>query len=391
MKALTTSPRRSSSQVLIVLAMLMTSGLAIWSAFGEIDEYARAPGIVIASARTQVIQSAIDGVIETVNVREGQQVRKGAILARLDRSQVEAAYQDSLSKVAALKAAAIRLQAEVFGRPLRFPPEVAAHPAFVTNQTGLYQRRRNALNAEISNLEESLHLVSEELRISAPLLTTGDIGKTEIIRLQKQVAELKGHITNRRNKYFQDAQTEMTKVEEDLATQEQVLAERTSLLERTDLKAPGDGLVKRIYLTTPGAKARPGEVVMELVPTDGVLIIEAKLRPADIAFIRAGLPATIKLDAYDYSVYGVLSGEVSYVSPDALTEDTRAGEQVYYRVHVRIDNDTLDERNDKQGGKPIEIQPGMTAHVDIKTGSKTVLSYLTKPVTKTLSESLGER
>lgn len=379
------------SHGLIFLVLLITAGFMLWATFAEVEQYARSPGIVIASARTQIVQSANDGVIESVFVHEGDRVKKGSILARLDGSQVEAAQQDSLAKVAALKAATARLQAEVFGRPLRFPPEIASYATFVSNQTELFQRRQNALNAEISNLQKGLRLVREELDLSLPLLETGDIGKAEVIRLKKQVAEIEGHVTNRRNKYFQDAQAEMTKAEEDLATQEQVLAERTAIFERTELRAPSDGLVRKILLTTPGAKVRPGEVVMELLPTDSVLIVEVKLKPVDIAFIRIGLPAAIKLDAYDYSIYGILRGEVSYVSPDALTEDTRAGEQVYYRVHIRIDSGALAERNRESAKKAVEIQPGMTASVDIRTGSQTVFAYLTKPVTKTFSESLGER
>ena len=212
-----------------------------------------------------------------------------------------------------------------------------------------------------------------------------------MIVLQKQVAEISGQITNRRNKYFQDAQAEMTKAEEDLATQAQILAERTATYERTEIAAPADGLVKSIQMTTPGAKVRPGDVVMELLPTDSALVVEAKLKPADIAFVRNDLPAAIKLDAFDYSVYGVLHGKVTYISPDALTEKTQAGDHVYYRVHIRIDQDALTQRNREHTGKPVEIQPGMTATVEISTGSQTVLAYLTKPVTKTLSESLNER
>ncbi len=379
------------SQWLIALAGVMIFSLLGWAAMSEIDQIARAQGQVIASARTQVIQSANDGVIEAVLVEEGGRVKKGQVLARLDRSQAEAAYQDSLGKVAALKAAQIRLQAEVFARPLVFPPQVQAHPAFVANQTELFQRRQKALKAEISALEDSLRLVKEELALSLPLLASGDVGKTEIIRLQRQAAELNGQITNRRNKYFQDVQAEMTKAEEDLATQEQILAERTATWERTEIPAPADGLVKNIQITTPGAKVRPGDVVMELLPTDSALIVEAKLKPADIAFIRTGLPAAIKLDAFDYSIYGVLHGNVIYISPDSLSEKTQAGEQVYYRVKIRINEETLARRNREHLGKPIEIQPGMTATIEITTGSQTILAYLSKPLSKTFSESLGER
>lgn len=383
--------RLSGSRWIIFLAFVVVAVLGGWARLSEVAQIARAQGQVIASARTMVIQSSNDGVIEALLVREGERVNKGQILARLDRSQALAAYQDSLGKVAALKAALTRLQAEVFGRPLEFPPEVHAHAAFVLNQTELFQRRQKALKAEIGAFEDSLRLVRQELDLSLPLLASGDIGKLEIIRLQRQMAELNGQITNRRNKYFQDAQAEMTKAEEDLATQEQVLAERTAVYERTEIAAPADGIVKNIQMTTPGAKVRPGDVVMELLPTGSDLIVEAKLRPADIAFVRNGLPAAVKLDAFDYSIYGALQGAVVYISPDALSEKTPAGEQIYYRAQVRIDEAALARRNAEHPGKAVEIQPGMTTTVEIRTGSQTVLAYLTKPVTKTLSEALNER
>jgi len=376
---------------LIAGAFTVVAVSAVWAGAASIDQIARAQGQVIASSRTQVIQSANDGVIEALLVQEGERVHKGQTLIRLDRRQAEAGYSDSLGKVAALKATLVRLHAEVFGRPLVFPPEVKQHPSFVTNQTELFQRRQQALKAELGTLQEGLRLAREELALNQPLLASGDIGKAEIIRLQRQVAEINGQITNRRNKYFQDAQVDMTKAEEDLATQSQALAERTSVFERTEIKAPADGLVRKIQVTTPGAKVRQGEVIMELLPTDSSLIVEAKLNPADVAFVSKGLPATIKLDAFDYSVYGVLRGQVSYISPDALTEDTRNGEHVYYRIQIRIDDAALQQQNAIRPGRNVTIQPGMTATVEIGTGKQTVLAYLTKPVTKTLAESLTER
>lgn len=379
------------SRWLIVLVFLIIAAFVVWARYSELDQIARAQGLIIATSRTQVIQSANDGVIESLLVREGESVSKGQILARLDRSQADAARRDSLGKVAALKAALIRLQAEVFNRPLVFPPDVRAYPTFVQNQTELFQRRQSAILAEVAALEESLTLTQEELKLLEKLLTSEDIGKTEVIRLQKQVAELKGQITNRRNKYFQDAQAEMTRAEEELSTQSQVLAERTTIFERTEITAPTAGVVNNIQITTSGAKVRPGDVIMELLPTGSALVIEAKLKPSDIAFVRKELPAAIKLDAFDYSIYGVLRGKVIYISPDALFEKTQHGDQAYYRVHVRIDDAALAERNSKHPGKPVVIQPGMTATVDISTGSQSVLAYMTKPITKTLAESLSER
>jgi adhesin transport system membrane fusion protein len=388
---MTPRPAPHRSIWLIAAAFAVVTASAVWAGVAGIDQIARAQGQVIASSRTQVIQSANDGVIETLLVQEGERVRKGQILVRLDRSQAEAGYSDSLGKVAALKATLVRLHAEVFGRALVFPPDVQKHPSFVINQTELFQRRQRALKAELSALQDGLQLAREELVLSKPLLASGDIGKADIIRLQRQVAEINGQITNRRNKYFQDAQADMTKAEEDLSTQSQALADRTSVFERTEIKAPADGLVRKIQITTPGAKVRQGEVIMELLPTDSNLIVEAKLNPADVAFVRSGLPATIKLDAYDYSIYGALRGTVSYISPDALTEDSRTGEHVYYRVQLRVDEAALQQHNDAHPGRTVTIQPGMTATVEIGTGKQTVLAYLTKPVTKTLSESLTER
>lgn len=384
-------PTATRSRWLIAVLFLVLAILVGWASVAEIDQIARAPGQVIASARTQIVQTGIDGVIDTLLVREGQRVSKGELLVRLDRSQAEAARRDSLAKVAALKAALIRLRAEVFNRPLQFPPEVRMYTEFVANQSELFRRRQDALHAEIAALEESLTLVKKELALSAKLAATGDIGQAEVIRMQRQVADLKGQITNRRNKYFQDAQEQMTKAEEDLATQEQALADRTTVWERTEIATPADGLVKNIQLTTPGAKVRPGDVILEILPTGSELIVEARLKPADIGYVRQGLPAAVKLDAFDYSIYGVLSSTVTYVSPDALTEKTAQGEQVYYRVHLRIDEAELAKRNRAHPDRPVDIQPGMTATVDIITGRRNVLAYLTKPITKTLSESMGER
>lgn len=376
------------AQRTIVLLLLVLSSFFAWSYFAKVAQIVHSQGQVIASSRTQVIQSPNEGVIEKILVREGEQVSKGQLLVRLERAQAAAALGDSQGKVAALKAALTRLQAEVLGRPLTFPPEVRKFPAFIANQTELFERRQRAVNQEARSLKAMLDSTNEEMELSEPLVASGDISKVEIIRLKKMVSELEGQITNRRNKYFQDAQAEMTKAEEDLATQEQVLAERRETYDRTELVASSDGLVRNIKLTTGGAKVRAGDVVMELLPTDSQLIVEAKFKPADIAFIRPGLSAAVKLDAYDYSIYGVLAGKVLFVSPDALSEDTRAGEHIYYRVQIALDASQVHQT---KGGKRIEIQPGMTAQIDVQTGSHSVLTYLSKPMTKTMSEAFSER
>lgn len=359
-----------------------------WASWAELDQIAHAQGQVIATAKTQTIQAPIDGVVDTLHVKEGQIVKAKEILMSLEKDKGKAAYEDSKSKVSALKAALIRLQAEVYGKEPVFPIELGKeYPEFVANQKELFKKRQKALHDETSALKESLALVEEELKNTLPLLKTGDIGSAEIIRLKRQISEIKGQIANKTNKYFQDSQAEMTKVEEELSSKEQEFTDRKITLEWADIYAPMDAIVKNILITTKGARVRASDVVMELVPQGDVLLIEAKLLPSDLSFVKKGQRAAVKLDAYDYSIYGIFHGEVSYISPDALVEKTAQGEKFYFRVQIKLNTTNLIAKN----GKAIEVSPGMSSQVDIITGSRTVLSYLTKPVTKTFSEAFHEK
>ncbi len=359
----------------------------IWSQFASLDQISHAQGQVIAVAKTQEIQAATDGVIEKILVKEGQKVAKGEKLVELEKDKARAAYDDSKSKVAALKATVTRLEAEVYGKPLVFPELVKEYPEFVSNQTELYKRRQQAVNDEISALKESLFLAQLELDNNIPLLKTGDIGSMEVIRLKRQVADIKGQISNKRNKYFQDSQAELTKTEEELSTKEQEMMDRKINLERTDVISPMNAFVRNILVTTRGANIRPSDVIMELVPYGDRLIVEAKLPPSDISFIKAGQQAGVKLDAYDYSIYGIFDGKVTYISPDALIEKTPQGDKYYYRVRITLGDTKLIAKN----AQKIEITPGMTVQVNIITGTRTVWEYLTKPVTKTMHEAFGEK
>jgi multidrug efflux pump subunit AcrA (membrane-fusion protein) len=359
----------------------------IWSNIASINRTSKAPGQIVATAKTQEIQAYDDGVIEKIDVKEGQFVHSGELLVSLQKERAEATYEDGKAKVAALQATLARLKAEVFGGKPEFPKSVYDYPEFISNQTQLFQRRQQALNDEISALNESLDLANQELTLNMPLLETGDIGATEIIRLKAKVSELKGKISNVRNKYFQDSQTDMTKAEEELSTKLQEFADKKITLERTDIYAPIDSIVKNILITTKGARVRPGDVIMELVPFGDQLIVEAKLEPADISFIKKGQKAAVKLDAYDYTIYGIFDGEVIYISPDALKEKTSDGEKSYFTVRIKLDNTELISKT----GKKIEVTPGMTTNVDIITGNRTVFEYIAKPIIKTVSEAFHER
>ena len=371
---------------------LWTTALALvvfvtWAHYAEIDQITRAPGQVIASQRSQIIQSQDGGIIEQLMVKDGDTVDRGQVLVRLEKARTEASYLEARAKSAGLTATVARLRAEVFGGEPVFPPMLANYPQFLENQIVLFRKRKAAIEEEVTALQTLLGLAQRELEMTQPLLKTGDVSRTEVLRLERQVAEVGAQITNKRNRYFQDAQAELSKALEDLAGIEQTMAQRMTQVEQTELRAPLHGVVKNVRITTRGGVIRPGEEVMQIVPLEDDLLIEARVMPADIAFIKPGLSATVKIDAYDYTIYGDLPGKLTYISPDTLTEDLRQGEQPYYRVRVRTDGRRFSGRPNED----LEIQPGMTATIEIRTGTNTVLKYLTKPVVKTLSEALRER
>lgn len=376
-----------TGRMLIWGSALAIAGFLIWANWAELDQITRANGQVIASSRNQVIQAPDGGVLAALPVREGAQVKRGELLVRFDKARFEASYLESAAKAAALKATVARLNAEIFGGEPKFPPELAKYPEFRTTQLALFNKRQAAVREEIGALEQSRTLINAELEMNLPLIKSGDVSRAEILKLQRQAADIQGQITNRRNKYLQDIQTDLAKAQEDLAGVLQILAQRKEQLDYTEIRSPMDGVVRNVRLTTLGGVAKPGEEIMQIVPLNDDMIIEVKVKPADIAFVRPGLPASVKLDAYDYTIYGALAGEVIYISADTLNEEVRGNEQPYYRVQIKTQARNLVGRQNQR----IDIQPGMTATVDIKTGSNTVWRYITKPVTKTINESLGER
>lgn len=373
---------------IVVWALVLVLALfGLWAHWAVLDQITRAQGSVVASSKTQVIQSMDGGTIASLHVREGDTVEAGQLLVRFDKTRSEAGYLESRAKLAGLMATVARLQSEVLGKPLKFPREVRPYPDFVQAQTMLFNKRKAAIQEELKAIDGMMALARKELAMTAPLLKSGDVSRTEVLRLQRQLVDLQSQKTNRSNKYFQDAQAELSKAQEELAGVQQNLAQRKSQVDQTALHAPVKGVVKNVRITTQGGVVRPGEEVMQIVPLEDDLVVQAKVSPTDIAFLKMGQAATVKIDAYDYTIYGDLAGQLIYISPDTISEDLRQGEQPYYRVQVRTDGRRLSVR----ASDSLDIQPGMTATVEIRTGQRTVLQYLLKPVTKTLSQSLGER
>jgi adhesin transport system membrane fusion protein len=385
----TTNPKlkllMGSILLMVLLLGLLTFGW--WASAFQLDIVTRAAGSIVPSSRVQSIQSLDGGVVDAILVKEGDIVEKGQILLRIEREKAQAIYRETLSRVASLEAAIARLRSEVLGVPLKFPESANAFPEVVSTQKILYSKRLAALNQEIAVLQETLRLVEKELNLNEPMLETGEVSEVDVIRLRRQVNEIRGAITQRRNKYLSESQAELAKAQDDLSSQTESLAARKTVLDQVDIYAPVKGVVKNIRITTQGGVVRPAEEIMQLVPIEEELLVEIKIKPADVAFLRPGLQASVKLDAYDYTIYGTLNGELTYISPDTLVEETSREQIKYYRGIIRTSGSKL--RNPRS--EKIEIIPGMTASAEIKTGQRSVMQYLLKPVTRGLKESLNER
>ena len=357
----------------------------VWSYFATLDEVTVGTGKVTTSIRAQLIESLDGGIVSALLVHEGDIVKKGQVLARLDPKRFQSNYGEAAARARALRASSERLRSELTGEPLKFSASTLAEPELVARERQLYDSRRRNLNETVANLQESYRLVIAELKMTQPLVAKGAASQVEVIRLQRQASELQGKIDDARNQYALRAREEQVKNNADLDAQLEVMAGKEDQLDRVTMISPVRGIVKDIQVMTVGGVLQPGGKLMEIVPLEDQLFIETRINPRDIAYIRPGLAATVKITAYDSSIYGNLNGTVEIVSPDTLQDEVRR-DQYYYRVYVRTKSAELSNK----AGRKFPILPGMVASVEIKTGQKTVLDYLIKPLNK-VKEALRER
>jgi adhesin transport system membrane fusion protein len=351
-----------------------------------LDEQVRATGKVIVSSRSQIVQVVDGGVLKELRVKEGDVVQAGDVLAELDRARFEASAAEIRSKVLDLTANVQRLQAELDGLPLTFSKVIQDEPELAIRQRSLHERRLRQQRQERESLAKSLSLAEEELSAVQQLARTGDASESEVLSARRQVIELKGKLTNSQNEYRRDAQNELAVTQSELEQTLQVFRQRKEALDATVIHAPMSGSVKNIRITTMGAVLKSGDELMQIVPSDEPMLVEVRLYSKDVAFVRPGLRANVKLDAYDSSIYGSLVGEVVYVSPDTIDEDLKQNEDPYYRAQVKITK--LPERAKVE---PLEVIPGMTATAEIITGHRTVAQYILKPLRRGSAEALTER
>lgn len=378
--------KRYSLVILVLFAGFIA--FLVWAKTFHIDQVARASGEVIASQRVQVIKAVDGGVLAELNVREGDRVEPGDILAQLDQTRFGASVREIEARLAALKAKAVRLRAEVTDKTeLIFPEALNRYPEILAVESALFNQRRHGLHEELRVYTAGIALAKEEIGLIQKLKRLGDVNRSEEIRAERALNDIETKLVTRKNRYLEEASAELAKTEDGIAQNEQVLTLRNQQLKESTFIAMLPGIVKNIQVTTIGGVLKPGEELLQIIPINDELIVEAKVSPRDIALVRQDLDAMIRFDPFDYTIFGGVEGQVVYVSADTLKERTAEGDEIYYRVHIATKSTPAVTTT----GKTLNILPGMTTQVDIRTGERTLFDYLLKPLRKTLSESLGER
>ena len=405
---------------------LFVSVALLWANYATLDEVTRATGRVIPSTQIQTIQNLEGGILREIDVNVGDQVKKGAVLLRIDDTRFNSSFNENQASIDALNYRTMRLEAELSERELESPGELSVDQtklfqeelrlfesrkselssaiAILGEQRQQHVQAREELARELQKLAENAALAQQELEITEPLVAKGAVSQVELLRLRMAVNEASGRletaqikapsiesmiqeteekILEREQQFKSSAQEELTLVRAELSRltySKVVLQDR---VDRTEVRSPVDGVVNRILVTTEGAVIQPGMDLIEIVPTNDTLLVNAKVRPVDIAFIRPGQKAMVKLTAYDFAVYGGLEARLERIGADTIVDET--GEH-FFEIRVRTEKKYLGTEL-----APLPIMTGMVASVDIITGEKTVLDYLLKPVKRATANAMRER
>ncbi|MDP9634098.1 UNVERIFIED_ORG: adhesin transport system membrane fusion protein [Ensifer adhaerens] len=426
---MTEKPPLAARAGLLVIGLLISSFVA-WAAIAEVDEIARGEGKVIPVSKTQIIQSSEPGIVREIAVQPGQVVRRGDLILRLDDTASGSSLGELEAKGRSLRAQVARLKLEETGAydaKYQCPEDITkVAPAICANEEQLLQAKAGNFNnklsvmqaregqrqkelaeaaANITRLTESLQLTEQEQEMLAPMVKRKLVAQTEVLRVEKELTDTRGQlalwkesvgkleaalreatlqVTELSLQLKQEALAEKTEALSQLSVIEETIRGASSRVANTDIRSPVDGIINTLDVNTVGAYVTPGGVIAGVVPTSEVLLVEARLSPRDVAFVRPGQPALIKISAYDFSIYGGLGGVVETISADSLVDQNNG--ETYYLVRVKTDTAAL-----VKDGREYAIMPGMIASVDIMTGKKTILAYLMKPINKAREEALRER
>lgn len=386
-KLLSNELKVQNSRDTIKIVSLVVSVFFAWAAFAPLDEIVRGSGRVVPKMKNQVVQNLEGGIVKDIFVVEGDSIEAGEVLVKMDATQFESAYKELQEQQLALLLKISRLRAEevletdfIIGDELK---EKA--PQYAESEQSLFEARRGEHLSTLSDLATSLQLKQSEVDILQPMVVQQAVPEIDLIRAKQEIVEIqtrltavKGEFETRRSQELSDVIVELRQVEEKILS-------RLDQLRRTDVTSPVNGIVNKVLATTIGGVVRPGDPLVEILPLDEVLRVEGRISPRDIGFVFLGMPATVKLTAFDFSVYGTLKGRVVHVGADTVIDESDRDPAPYYEVFIEIDNTRL---NGPEGS--VEIRPGMQADIELESGQKTVLEYLLKPLFKT-TEALTER
>lgn len=377
--------RFNASSILWLIVTSLVIFLA-WSYFAILDEVAIGEGKVTPASKGQIIQSLEGGILSELVVHEGDVVESGQKLATLDPALSRFSVEEAEQKIIALQARAARLRAEIDNKSdVTFPPELANEKAVIERERQLFRTDVQAFRENVSQLSQQLRLAQQEIDITTPLLKTGATNEVEILRLKQKAAELSTKLAATKGEYSVALRSDYATTMADLGPLLKVRAGRADQLRRTVITSPARGIIKDVRVNTIGGVISPGGELMEIVPLDDQLLVEVRLSPRDIAFIHPEQEATVKITAFEPSIYGTLDATVQNISPDTI-EDQVDKRIYYYRVYLLTKHAYLETKN----GKRHAIMPGMVATAEIRTGQKTILDYLIKPLNRA-AEALRER
>ena len=420
--------RKTPTKIRLVLFfwVITIAVFIIWASFTQVNEIVRGKGQVIPSGKNQIVQNLEGGIVEKIYVKEGDYVKKGDVIVKIKNQRSLSSLEATKAKMLALKIKIKRLQAEANDKELKYSKDLKKlAPDIVKNELSLFKTHKEELNSKILELKEklkqkehelknakvslkllqnSLNIIQKELKMTIPMVNQGVKSKIELLKLQRQVNDLKNRYESTKAKIPQlkseikeinerintlklqfqnEAKRKLTDaITQYLALKAQIQSYKDTVI-RTDVKSPINGIIKKLYVNTIGEVIKPGGNVVEIVPINDTLLIKTKIKPKDIGFLYPGQKAIIKFSAYDYTIFGSMEGKVVLISPD--TEEDRNG-NVYYIVYVKTNKNYL-EKN----GKKLKIKPGMIANVDIVTGKKSVMDYLLKPILKTKTYIFTEK
>jgi len=418
------TPRRL--KLVLVFWIVAIAGFIIWASFTQIDEITRGTGDIIPSGENQMIQNLEGGIVEDILVNEGDEVQKNQVLLKINNERSKSSYSSNSIKANALQAKILRLRAESLGSNFIVDPKLdKLVPKFVSNEKSLFHTNQEQLHSKLNALKEklaqtknqledarikkvhlksSLTLIRQEVKMTKPMVVKGVRSKVDFLKLQREENEIAQNYSSatldvpRLKSASKETQSNIhettylfqsdakTKLNEAVAELRSLNADNTALkdqVNRTLVRSPMKGIVQKLYVHTVGGVIKPGENIVEVVPSDQTLLVEVKIKPSDIAFIYGGQKAIVKFTAYDFSIYGGLQGKVVLISPDTVKDDKG---NTFYTVRIKTDKNYI-----SYAGKHLKIIPGMTVSVDITTGKKSVLDYILKPILKTKQYTFTER